>query len=80
MKIVAFGDSFVPVEVFRRGFAELERAHEIDVRGSAVVSQFGDEFSRGEIVDEDAIRETASDVLAVSCDGQRKDRIMSRGG
>src|SRR5438132_1528033 len=30
MKIVAFGDSFVPVEVFKRGFAELERAHEID--------------------------------------------------
>jgi D-3-phosphoglycerate dehydrogenase len=30
MKIVTFGDSFVPVEVFKRGFAELERGHEIE--------------------------------------------------
>ncbi len=30
MKIVTFGDSFVPVEVFKRGFAELEPAHEIE--------------------------------------------------
>src|SRR5439155_24978033 len=30
MKIVAVGDSFVPVEVFKRGFGELESAHEVD--------------------------------------------------
>src|SRR2546427_642296 len=29
MKIVAVGDSFVPVEVFRQGFADLEHAHEV---------------------------------------------------
>jgi D-3-phosphoglycerate dehydrogenase len=30
MKILAVGDSFVPVEVFKRGFAELERAQDIE--------------------------------------------------
>jgi D-3-phosphoglycerate dehydrogenase / 2-oxoglutarate reductase len=30
MKIVAVGDSFVPVEVFKRGFADLDRAHEVE--------------------------------------------------
>ena len=30
MKIVAVGDSFVSVEVFKRGFAELERTHEVE--------------------------------------------------
>src|SRR5256885_14615892 len=29
MKIVAVGDSFVHVEVFRQGFADLEHAHEV---------------------------------------------------
>jgi len=30
MNILAVGDSFVPVEVFRKGFAELESAHHIE--------------------------------------------------
>jgi D-3-phosphoglycerate dehydrogenase len=30
MKIVAFGDSFVPVEVFRQGFVELDRVHDVE--------------------------------------------------
>ncbi len=30
MKILVVGDSFVPVEVFKRGFAGLERSHEIE--------------------------------------------------
>ncbi len=30
MKILVVGDSFVPVEVFKRGFASLERRHEIE--------------------------------------------------
>ena len=30
MKILVVGDSFVPVEVFKKGFAGLERAHEVE--------------------------------------------------
>jgi D-3-phosphoglycerate dehydrogenase / 2-oxoglutarate reductase len=30
MKILVVGDSFVPVEVFRKGFAGIERAHEVE--------------------------------------------------
>src|SRR5215470_12368087 len=30
MNILVVGDSFVPVEVFKRGFAELERPHHVE--------------------------------------------------
>lgn len=30
MKILVVGDSFVPVEVFKKGFADIERAHEVE--------------------------------------------------